>query len=86
MICFMNKIPQPAPPIDREETMMERHQRVLRRLTDLEMQLAEAAQEKALAEADRPGSPFYASGARRIPEPEPPPRPSGRDPPKRKSG
>jgi hypothetical protein len=41
----MNSNPHPAP----DETMMERHQRVLRRLTDLAMQLAEKAQEKALA-------------------------------------
>jgi hypothetical protein len=49
MIRFMNKPLQSAPAPDREETMMERHQRVLRRLTDLAMQLAEKAQEKALA-------------------------------------
>jgi hypothetical protein len=49
MIRFINNGPQSAPPPDREETMMERHQRVLRRLTDLAMQLAEKAQEKALA-------------------------------------
>jgi hypothetical protein len=43
----------------------------------------------AVAEAGRPGSPFYASGGhRRIPEPEPPPQSSGngRDPPDDESG
>jgi hypothetical protein len=46
--------------------MMERHQRVLRRLTDLAMQLAEKAQERALAQIAA--------------EPEAPPAPGQSDP------